>query len=165
MDTQDVALLVGAAGVLVSALTYFAGIRRGEAQERSRQRHAELLQELDHQHQAALEDQRLRETAIARVVDDYMKLLRSATTSGVYGLADSGIASLRDDQDAREAVRRIALQAGKNPLGTASTELAKIDLVKFFRFFRERGLRFEHTSVADAIAKMWKEGMDPTRLT
>lgn len=149
----------------MSALTYFAGIRRGESQERSRQRHAERLQQLDHQHQAALEDRRLRETAISRVVDDYMKLLRSATTSGIYGLADSGIASLRDDQDAREAVRRIELQAGNPPLGAASTELANIDLVKFFRFFRERGLRFERTSVANAIEKMRKEGIDSTRPT
>lgn len=123
-------LLIGVCGLLLSVLTYFAGIWRTE------RRHSK-------------ED---REARIHGVFDGYMNFRRSNVTGGTDGLQKAGIATLHSNDEILELVNRIVQHGEMHPLGADhDTAFAGVDLLCFFRCAAEKRVNFLRTPLEEII--------------
>jgi hypothetical protein len=95
----EIALAVG--GVLLSVLTYFAGVRRGK-RYRDEDRAVAAEHEADHR--------------IDRVVQRYTLLVRTSQTGALHGLLVAGVKNLRSSGEVRLARERATAQTGIDPL-------------------------------------------------
>ena len=161
---MDDATLVGIAGVVIAALAYFAGVQRGKRQSAEVAAHARELQEQDHALQRELAAHQRRGQGIDRVVASYVRIVRNHLSSGIYAVADSGIATLETNEDAIEALRRMRLEEGNDPLKGQREKLERVNLLTFFRFVRENGINFSQTSVDQVLQRMKADGIDPYEL-
>jgi hypothetical protein len=106
-------ILIGIGGLLLSALTYFAGVIRTKRQ---------------------LSD-RGREERINRVLDAYMSLRRMSRTSGLDGLQQAGAATLQSHAEVVEVGNRIVSHGEAHPLGREhATVFAGVNLLRFFQY-------------------------------
>lgn len=136
-------VLIGLAGLILSVLTYFAGVRRAEM------RHAR--EDRDRQQRHAQEDRELR---VDRVVDAYMGFRRSIPpeTSGLDGLLRAGIASLMSSDEVRDVINRIVAHGEKHPLGRDHERVFQgVELLRFFKFAADRRIDFLRVEVQDVI--------------
>ncbi len=108
----EIALSV--AGLLLSVLTFFLGVRRGQ-KYRQEDLAAAAEHEADHR--------------IDRVVQQYAILVRTNQTGALHGLLVAGIRNLRSSDEIRLARERAAAQTGNDPLRQYS--LAGVDLKEF----------------------------------
>ena len=108
----EIALAIG--GILLSLLTYFAGVRRGK-RYREEDRTAAAEHGADHR--------------VDRVVQHYALLVRTNQTGALHGLLVAGIKNLRSSEEIRLARERAAAQTGYDPLHQYS--LAGVDLKAF----------------------------------
>jgi hypothetical protein len=108
----EIALSIG--GLLLSVLTYFAGVRRGK-KYRQEDLAAAAAHEADHR--------------IDRVVQRYVILVRTNQTGALHGLLVAGVKNLRSSDEIRLARERAAAQTGNDPLRQYS--LAGADLKEF----------------------------------
>ena len=95
----ELALVIG--GLLLSVLTYFAGVRRGK---RYREEDRATAAEHDADHR------------IDRVVQRYALLVRTNQTGALHGLLVAGIKTLRSSDEIHLARERAAAQTGNDPL-------------------------------------------------
>ncbi len=95
----EIALVVG--GLLLSVLTYFAGVRRGR-RYRDEDRAAAVEHEADHR--------------IDRVVQRYALRVRTSQTGALHGLLVAGVKSLKSSGEVRLARERATAQTGIDPL-------------------------------------------------
>jgi hypothetical protein len=95
----EIALAVG--GLLLSMLTYFAGVRRGK-RYRDEDRAAAAEHDADHR--------------IDRVVQRYTLLVRTSQTGALHGLLVAGVKNLRSSGEVRLARERATAQTGIDPL-------------------------------------------------
>lgn len=95
----EIALAVG--GLLLSVLTYFAGVRRGK---RYRDEDRAVAAEHDADHR------------IDRVVQRYTLLVRTSQTGALHGLLVAGVKNLRSPGEVRLARERATAQTGIDPL-------------------------------------------------
>jgi hypothetical protein len=125
-------LLIGLGGLLLSVLTYFAGVRRTEC------RHA----------------RNDREARITRVLDTYMAAARAGGARGFHGLVPAGVGTLTSDAEIRELMERID-QHGEvlDPPPT----LQDIDMHEFFKTAIERKCNFLISGSAEALAAELKD--------
>jgi hypothetical protein len=115
IDTRlwlEIALTIG--GLLLSVLTYFAGVRRGK-RHREEDRAAAAEHDADHR--------------IDRVVQRYTLLVRTNQTRALHGLLVAGVTNLRTSDEIRLARERAAAQTGDDPL--RQYPLAGVDLKAF----------------------------------
>ena len=113
-------LLIGIGGLILSVLTYFAGVQRTE-----RRHSAE-----DHRH--AAEE---REARIRRVFDQYMQFRRTNYTGGYDGLQKSGVATLGSNAEIEELTRVIVAHGEAHPLGSNHLAIFQgVDLLRLFGF-------------------------------
>jgi len=98
-DVLEIALTLG--GLLLSVLTYFAGLRRGK-RYREEDRAAAAEHDADHR--------------IDRVVQRYTLLVRTTQTSALHGLLVAGVKNLRSSDEIRLARERATAQTGNDPL-------------------------------------------------
>ena len=108
----EIALTIG--GLLLSLLTYWAGVKRGK-----RYREEDLA--AAHEHDA---DHR-----IDRVVQRYALLVRINQTGALHGLLVAGVKNLRSSDEIRWARERVTAQTGNDPLRQYS--LVGVDLKDF----------------------------------
>jgi hypothetical protein len=125
MDRDE--LLIGLGGLVLSVLTYFAGVLRAE------RRHA--------RHDS--------EVRITKVLDAYVAAARDGRANGFHGLVLAGVAMLKSDAEIRELMERIVQHGrGWDPRPT----LEGVDTHKFFRTAVERDYNFLTSGSAEALA-------------
>jgi hypothetical protein len=108
----EIALSV--AGLLLSVVTFFLGVRRGK-KHRQEDLAAAAEHEADHR--------------IDRVVQQYTILVRTNQTGALHGLLVAGVGNLRSSDEIRLARERAAAQTGNDPLRQYA--LAGVDLKAF----------------------------------
>ena len=124
-------ILIGVCGLVLSVLTYFAGVWRTE------RRH----------------DKEDREARVRNVFDKYMECRRSNFTGGYDGLQKAGIATLASNQEVEELIRLVLAHGEEHPLGSNNeTVFYGVDLLKFFRFAAEQRVNF-HTRPVDEVLR------------
>lgn len=123
-------LIIGIGGLLLSVLTYFAGVWRTEKR-------------------LAAED---RQTRVRRVFEKYMGLRGTNRTGGYDGLQKSGISTLRSNEEIQELINLIVAHGEIHPLGSDHEKVFNgVDLRKFFLYAAERQVNFLKTPVEDVI--------------
>lgn len=158
---MDDSTVIGLAGLVLAGLTYFAGVYHGKGRSSEQQAHARELQEKDHALQRDLAAATRRAESIDRVVASFVQLIRNNQSGGIYAVADSGIATLGSHVDACEALRRMQLEVGHDPVKGQRAELEGKDLVRFFRYVKEKGLNLSQVSVEQILQKMRADGVNP----
>lgn len=173
-------LLVTAIGAILTGLVYFAGIKRGERQERKRQEeasrleaerrlherqleeerqaHAQRVEEARQANEQRLEDQRRNRAIAARVAGEYADMVRRSYDSGFSALSRLGLATLPSDDVIRGAIEEMYARTGRHPFGQHADLLQTVDLVAFFTYVRENGIRFNNDSVPDIVATVIARG-------
>ena len=125
-------ILIGTVGLLLSVLTYFAGVWRTEDRLSKEE----------------------RKNRIQRVFDRYMEFRRSKTTSGFDGLQKAGVATLQSDGEIRELIELIGNHGETNPLGKNSAHLFEsVDLKKFFDYTAWGHVSFFRTPIEEVVDK------------
>ncbi len=123
-------ILIGIVGLLLSVLTYFAGVWSTE----------ERLSKEE------------RNSRIQRVFNQYMEFRRSKYTSGFGGLQKAGVSTLQSDEEIRELIELIGNHGETNPLGTNSAHLFEsVDLKKFFDYTAWGHVDFYRTPIKEVI--------------
>ena len=95
----EIALTIG--GLILSLLTYFAGVRRG-MKYREEDRVVAAEHDADHR--------------IDRVVQRYALLVRTNRTEALHGLLVAGVKNLRSSDEIRLVRERAIAQTGHDPL-------------------------------------------------
>lgn len=127
--TTEVFLTLG--GLILSVLTYFAGVWQTERRFRK-------------------DD---RESRIRAVFDRYMEFRRTNYMGGIDGLLKSGVATLASEDEIRELVERIAAHGEKHPLGgDRDTAFADVDLCAFFSYAARERVSFLQQPLDEIIA-------------
>jgi len=108
----EIALTIG--GLLLSLLTYWAGVKRGK-----RYREEDLAAAAEHD----------ADHRIDRVVQRYALLGRTNQTGALHGLLVAGVKNLRSSDEIRWARERVTAQTGNDPLRQYS--LVGVDLKDF----------------------------------
>jgi len=108
----EIALTIG--GLLLSVLTYFAGMRRGK-----RYREEDLAAAAEHD----------ADHRIDRVVQRYALLVRTNQTGALHGLLVAGVRNLRSSDEIRLARERATTQTGHDPLRQYSNGVNLKELV------------------------------------
>ncbi len=103
-------ILIGLGGLVLSALTYFAGVHRTERRYKTDQ----------------------RQTRIQRVFDKYMEFRKNSKTAGFDGLQKAGVATLESDQEIRDLADLIIKHHETDPLERQTGLLEGVDLKKLF---------------------------------
>ena len=123
-------LLIGIGGLILSVLTFFAGVWRTE------RRHA-------------AQD---RQTRIRRVFDKYMEFRRTNYTGGYDGLQKAGVSTLASNQEIQELAQLIVLHGEQHPLGSNNDNVFRgVDLLRLFKYAAERRVNFVTTRIEDVI--------------
>lgn len=81
-----------------------------------------------------LHEDNKRDERINTVVHGYAQLLRSNKSSDIAALIQAGMATLQDEGEAREAIKRIsALQAQRNPLSERQSVIEAVGILRVFQ--------------------------------
>ena len=121
-------IIIGLGGLILSSLTYFAGVYRTEKRlnkEEKRQR-------------------------IEAVFNRYMEFRAGNITGGVDGLLKSGAGTLNDSAEIRELGDMIISHGEKPPLGK-NGELDGVDLKVFFEYAAKNRINFLRTPIEDVV--------------
>lgn len=120
-EAMSTEILLTIGGLILSVLTYFAGVTRTKRQ-------------------LATQD---RETRIRLVLDAYMDFRRKSKTDGLDGLLKAGVATLASNAETYELLRLIVAHGENHPLGRDhATQFAGVDLPRFFRYAAENRINF-----------------------
>jgi hypothetical protein len=123
-------LIIGIGGIVLSVLTYFAGVCRTERR-------------------FAAEG---REIRVRRVFEKYMELRRTNRTGGYDGLQKSGISTLRSNEEIQELFNLVVAHGEIHSLGPDHAKVFNgVDLRKFFLYATEKQVNFLKTPVEDVI--------------
>lgn len=129
-DIMSNEIIIGIGVLILSALTYFAGVSRTKKQ-------------------LSMQDS---EERIRRVLDKYMELRRMSKTSGLDGLQKAGIATLESNAEVTELVKRIVAHGEHDPLGPDhATIFSGVDLPRFFRYAAQNRVNFFQTPIGQVI--------------
>lgn len=124
-------LLIGFGGLILSVLTYFAGVLRTQARYRA-------------------EDSDGR---INRVLSSYLDLLSIARTSGLDGLIKAGVSTLETDAEIRTVGKLIQAHVRSDPLNCEPEILRNVDLKKFFDYATKTKVNFFDAKLSEIIEK------------
>lgn len=123
-------MLIGIGGLVLSVLTYFAGVWRTEKR-------------------LSKED---RQKRIRAVFDRYMDFRKSNYTGGLDGLQKAGAATLCSHDEIEEMMRLVTNHGESHPLGQGKLHLFKgVDLKKFFDCAAKQRVDFHRTSPEQVI--------------
>jgi hypothetical protein len=123
-------LIVAVGGIILSVLTYFAGVWRTEKRHRT-------------------ED---REIRLRRVFDQYMGYRRTNFTGGYDGLQRSGVSTLKSNAEIEEVCRLVVSHGEAHPLGSDRDAVFQgVDLVKLFAYSAEKRVNLVATRIQDVI--------------
>jgi len=116
-------IIIGIGGLLLSALTYFAGVYRTELRYKKK----------------------AKEKRIENVVNRYMEFRKANETAGLDGLQRAGVGTLKDDAEIREVVNIIMKYGETDPLQRPAVQIDGIDLKVFFDEATKKKLNFFHS--------------------
>lgn len=123
-------VLIGTGGLILSVLTYFAGVWRTENRHTTQD----------------------REARIRRVFERYMEFRRTNYTGGYDGLQKSGISTLASNEEIMELMNLIVAHGEAHPLGSDhKVVFNNVNLLQFFRFAAEKRVNFITTPVERVI--------------
>ena len=123
-------VLIGIGGLILSVLTYFAGVWRTENRHSNQD----------------------REARIRRVFERYMEFRRTNYTGGYDGLQKAGISTLASNEEITELVNLILAHGEAHPLGSDHDAVFKsVNLLQFFRYAAEKRVNFVTTPVERVI--------------
>jgi hypothetical protein len=123
-------LLIGLGGLVLSVLTYFAGVWRTERRHKT-------------------ED---RDNRVQRVFAKYMEFRRSNYTGGYDGALKAGIATLESNEEVEDFCALVVGHGEAHPLGSDHATVFKdVDLLKFFRYAAQNRVNFLTTPIEKAI--------------
>lgn len=123
-------LLIGLAGLLLSVLTYLAGVWRTERRHKK-------------------DD---REKRVQRVFAEYMKFRRTNWTGGYDGALKAGIATLESNAEIAEFCTLVVGHGELHPLGPDHASVFKgVNLLRFFRYAAQNRVNFITTPIEKAI--------------
>ena len=125
-------ILIGIAGLLISVLTYFAGVWRTEKRLSKNERN----------------------DRIRTVLNKYMEFLRDRYTSGIDGLQKAGVAKLHNNSEIRDLIELITQHGVTNPLGNNSVRYNSVDLKAVFDYTTTERVDFSKTSLDEIVAKI-----------
>lgn len=122
-------LIIGIGGLVLSVLTYFAGVWRAE------KRHDAID----------------KATRMNAVFDRYMEFRKSNHTAGMDGLLKAGIATLESDAEIRELSNRIAAHGERHPLGDPDEQFENVNLKLLFEYAAKNRVNFLSISIEEVI--------------
>lgn len=134
----DDTLLVGIGGIILAALTYFAGKRGQRRQDRASRKH-----DLDMEG-----DRRLHERS-THFVNQYVDLVRSSKDAGLSAMRKLGLQLLETDPRIRTAIAEMEGRTGRDPWQGSKQFVENCDLVVFFQYCHDHNVKFHHTSVEE----------------
>lgn len=129
MNTE---ILIGLGGLILSVLTYFAGVHRTERRLLKKER-----------------DNRIR-----TVFNRYMEFRESNYTGGLDGLKKAGIATLTTNEEIYELFELITKHGERHPLSNDKEVIEKVGLKKFFDYAIEHGVDFLRIPVGEIIREI-----------
>ena len=118
---NEIIICIG--GVLLSALTYFAGVYRTERRYKKQ----------------------AKEKRIENVLNRYMEFRKSNKTAGLDGLQKAGVGTLKNDSEIREVVNLIMQYGETDPLQRPALQVDGIDLKVFFEQAAKEKINFFHS--------------------
>jgi hypothetical protein len=123
-------ILIGIGGLILSVLTYFAGVSRGTRQLMAQER-----------------DERIR-----RVLDTFMEFRRMSKTDGLDGLQKAGIATLLSNSEVNELLERIMAHGENHPFGNNhEITFSGVNLPRFFQYAAKKRINFYQMPIEDVI--------------
>ena len=123
-------ILIGIGGLILSVLTYFAGVARTKKQLTTKDR-----------------DERIR-----RVLDTYMGFRRTNKTSGLDGLQKAGIAMLKSNAEIGELLNLIVAHGEPHPLGKEdAATFSGVDLLRLFQYAAATRVNFFQVPIEQVI--------------
>ncbi len=123
-------ILIALGAIVISGLSYFAGVYRTRKQL----------------------DKTEREARINRVATAYLALVQAVKTSGCDGLLKAGVATLKSDEEVRATLERIEKHGQKSPIAAEAAKLEGVDLSFFFAIAAERQHNFFRGDLDKLIA-------------
>jgi hypothetical protein len=123
---MEAEIIIGVGGLLLAALTYFAGVRRTEKR-------------LDKEDRAARMD---------AVFNRYMELRRTNYTGGYDGLLKAGVATLGSDKEIREIAKRIVGCGESDPIHG----LDGVNLKVLFTYAAKNKINFHLKPIDDIVS-------------
>jgi hypothetical protein len=122
--------LIGFGGLVLSVLTYFAGVWRTERRHKT-------------------ED---RDNRVQRVFAKYMDFRRTNRTGGYDGALKAGIATLKSNEEINEFCALVLAHGETHPLGPDyATVFKDVDLLKFFGYAAQNRVNFLTTPIEKVI--------------
>lgn len=128
---MDSAVLIGFGGLVLSVLTYFAGVYRTQ----KRHEKDDSIQRVN------------------RVIDEYQALFMPRKDSGIPALITAGVTLLRNDAEVREVCRQLEARNEGSPLVPHIEFLKDKNLYEVFQIIRREKLNPRHPELANAIAR------------
>lgn len=124
-------ILIGLGAIILSGLTYFAGVKRTEKKYLQTE----------------------RQSRIQSVLEKYLQFLRTNTTGGLDGLQKSGIATLASNDEILELIDLIVKHGKGHPFGSYSEMLKSEDLKALFDYSVRNDVNFFRTPLEEIIEK------------
>ena len=125
-------LLIGLGGLVLSVLTYFAGVWRTERRHNTQD----------------------CEARVQRVFENYMDFRKRNYTAGYDGAQKAGIATLHSNDEIRAFTELVVNHSEQHPLGSDHAKVFKeVDLLKFFKYAAENRVNFLTTPIEKVIAE------------
>ncbi|OGS08243.1 MAG: hypothetical protein A2270_10455 [Elusimicrobia bacterium RIFOXYA12_FULL_51_18] len=126
-------LTIGVAAIVVSALSYFAGVVRTKQQQASND----------------------QDSRINKVLDKYVSASQAGRCNSYGGLVQAGIGLLKNDKEIRELLDRI-VKHGES--WDPRSQLAGIDTYQLFQKAKEKRLNFSYSGVAESLIAEMRQG-------
>jgi hypothetical protein len=133
---MTIEILIGTGGLLLSVLTYFAGVQRTQKRLSKDERNSRIQE----------------------VLNKYMGFRRTNYTDGLDGLKKAGIATLTSDSEMRELIDLIVKHGEDSPLGGKAHLFNTVDLKAFFDYAVKNQIDFFSVKLEDIIIKARNEG-------
>ena len=128
-------VVIGLAGLVLSILTYFAGVRRTEKRLRVEE----------------------KQNRIRGVFEKYMEFRRRNYTAGFDGLQKACAVTLASDSEIRELADLIVKHGENDPLDRKSGQYSSVDFKAFFDYAVEERVNFLRTPVAEVVERSQKK--------
>ena len=124
-------LIIALGGLILSVLTYFAGVIRTEKRYSKQD----------------------KSNRINEVLNKYMEFRKISRTAGWDGLLKSGVATLNSDAEIRAVADKIAAHGEKDPLARHHYDLNNVNLKILFDYAVKNNVNFHRTSIEEVIAQ------------
>lgn len=167
-------IIIAAISVVVSVLIYYAGVKRGEQQERAHREHERQLEserqaherelESDRQrHERQLEHERSEQEMASRVADEYVAMVRRHYDAGPTAMARLGLDGLGSDRLIRQAIEEMKVRSNTDPWSGHAHHVEELDLVAFFAYVREERVNFFNKTVESVANQVRSAGVNCVR--